>query len=57
MSKINFLCHSKSGDKAYLGLQELQRSQRRLVNLKINRETINLAGRSDINTSDEHRYK
>lgn len=58
--KIDLLCYSNYGhDITCSGLQELQRIERRLANLKINRETVNdLIGRSDdVKEFDKQRFK
>lgn len=49
ISKVDLLCYSKYGNEIICsGLQELERLQRRLSSLKIDRKTINdLIGRSD----------
>lgn len=56
--KIDLLCFSKYGDDITCsGLQELERLKRKLINVKINRQTINdLVGRLD-EKSDRYRSK
>jgi hypothetical protein len=58
INKIDLLCYSKYGyDITCLGWQELQHLQQKLVNLKIDRKTVNdLIGRSDVE-EDKQRWK